>query len=76
MKISGAYWRGDQKNEQLQRIYGTCWPDEKQLAAYLINWRKRRSDHSPHRQEMNLFHQEEAAGQVSGTRRAGRCGSR
>src|SRR5262249_44048057 len=31
MKISGAYWRGDAKNAQLQRIYGTCWPDEKPL---------------------------------------------
>ena len=34
-KISGAYWRGDSKNEQLQRIYGTAWADKKQLAAYI-----------------------------------------
>ena len=34
-KISGAYWRGDAKNEQLQRIYGTAWADKKQLAAYI-----------------------------------------
>ena len=34
-KISGAYWRGDAKNEQLQRIYGTAWSDKKQLAAYI-----------------------------------------
>ncbi len=34
-KISGAYWRGDAKNEQLQRIYGTAWADKKQLAAYV-----------------------------------------
>src|SRR5262245_37110014 len=33
MKISGAYWRGDAKNAQLQRIYGTCWPDDKQLRS-------------------------------------------
>jgi threonyl-tRNA synthetase len=34
-RISGAYWRGDSKNEQLQRIYGTAWADEKQLKAYI-----------------------------------------
>jgi threonyl-tRNA synthetase len=34
-KLSGAYWRGDAKNEQLQRIYGTAWADKKQLAAYI-----------------------------------------
>ncbi|MCW5569094.1 MAG: TGS domain-containing protein, partial [Dokdonella sp.] len=34
-RISGAYWRGDAKNEQLQRIYGTAWADRKQLAAYI-----------------------------------------
>src|SRR3546814_5823376 len=34
-RISGAYWRGDSKNEQLQRIYGTAWADKKQLAAYI-----------------------------------------
>src|SRR5690606_41689436 len=34
-RISGAYWRGDAKNEQLQRIYGTAWADKKQLAAYI-----------------------------------------
>ncbi|MFO7339907.1 MAG: TGS domain-containing protein, partial [Lysobacteraceae bacterium] len=35
LRISGAYWRGDSKNEQLQRVYGTAWADEKQLKAYL-----------------------------------------
>ncbi|MGV2837347.1 threonine--tRNA ligase, partial [Pseudomonas shirazensis] len=34
-KLSGAYWRGDAKNEQLQRVYGTAWADKKQLAAYI-----------------------------------------
>jgi threonyl-tRNA synthetase len=34
-KLSGAYWRGDAKNEQLQRIYGTAWADKKQLDAYI-----------------------------------------
>ena len=35
MKVAGAYWRGDSRNEMLQRIYGTAWPDKKQLDAYL-----------------------------------------
>ncbi|MFM9842434.1 MAG: threonine--tRNA ligase [Dongiaceae bacterium] len=66
MKISGAYWRGDAKNAQLQRIYGTCWPDEKQLAAYLHQLEEaEKRDHRRIGKEMNLFHQqEEAAGQV------------
>src|SRR5690348_1474693 len=34
-KVAGAYWRGDSRNEMLQRIYGTAWPDKKQLEAYL-----------------------------------------
>jgi len=34
-KVAGAYWRGDSNNEMLQRIYGTAWPDKKQLKAYL-----------------------------------------
>ena len=33
MKVAGAYWRGDSRNEMLQRIYGTAWPDKKQLKA-------------------------------------------
>ncbi|MCG8595206.1 MAG: TGS domain-containing protein, partial [Kiloniellales bacterium] len=35
MRVSGAYWRGDARNEQLQRVYGTCWETEKQLKAHL-----------------------------------------
>ena len=35
LKVAGAYWRGDARNEMLQRIYGTAWPDQKQLKAYL-----------------------------------------
>ena len=42
-KIAGAYWRGDAKNAQLQRIYGTAWRDKKELDAYLTGWRKPRS---------------------------------
>jgi len=65
-KISGAYWRGDAKNAQLQRIYGTCWPDEKQLAAYLHQIEEaEKRDHRRLGREMDLFHQqEEAAGMV------------
>ena len=66
MKISGAYWRGDARNAQLQRIYGTCWPDDKQLAAYLHQLEEaEKRDHRRIGKEMNLFHQqEEAAGMV------------
>ncbi|WP_299623380.1 threonine--tRNA ligase [Pelagibius sp.] len=65
-KISGAYWRGDARNEQLQRIYGTCWETEKQLKAYLNMLEEaEKRDHRRLGREMNLFHlQEEAAGSV------------
>ena len=66
MKVSGAYWRGDARNEQLQRIYGTCWEAEKQLKAYLhMLAEAERRDHRRLGREMGLFHlQEEAAGSV------------
>ncbi len=65
-KIAGAYWRGDAKNAQLQRIYGTAWRDEKELAAYLTRIEEaEKRDHRKLGREMNLFHmQEEAVGQV------------
>src|ERR1043166_3521893 len=65
-KLAGAYWRGDPKNPQLQRIYGTCWPDQKQLEAYLhMMAEAEKRDHRRLGREMNLFHQqEEAAGSV------------
>ena len=65
-KISGAYWRGDAKNAQLQRIYGTAWRDEKELNDYLHRIEEaEKRDHRKIGREMNLFHiQEEAAGQV------------
>jgi threonyl-tRNA synthetase len=65
-KVSGAYWRGDARNEQLQRIYGTCWEDEKQLAAYLrMVEEAEKRDHRRLGREMGLFHlQEAAAGSV------------
>ena len=63
-KIAGAYWRGDAKNEMLQRVYGTAWRDEKELAAYLTRIEEaERRDHRRIGKEMDLFHfQEEAAG--------------
>ncbi len=66
MKIAGAYWRGDAKNAQLQRIYGTAWRDEKELEAYLKRLEEaEKRDHRRVGREMNLFHmQEEAVGQV------------
>jgi threonyl-tRNA synthetase len=66
MKLAGAYWRGDAKNDQLQRIYGTAWPDEKQLEAYLHQLEEaEKRDHRRLGREMDLFHQqEEAAGSV------------
>jgi threonyl-tRNA synthetase len=66
MKISGAYWRGDAKNAQLQRLYGTCFPDDKQLQQYLHQLEEaEKRDHRRIGKEMHLFHQqEEAAGMV------------
>ena len=66
MKVAGAYWRGDANNPQLQRVYGTCFPDEKQLAAYLLQLEEaEKRDHRRLGREMNLFHQqEEAVGSV------------
>ncbi len=66
MKVSGAYWRGDKDNDQLQRIYGTCWSDEKQLKKYLQMLEEaEKRDHRRLGKELGLFHlQEEAAGSV------------
>ncbi len=65
-KIAGAYWRGDAKNAQLQRIYGTAWRDDKELQAYLIRIEEaEKRDHRKIGKEMDLFHiQEEAVGQI------------
>jgi threonyl-tRNA synthetase len=65
-KIAGAYWRGDAKNAQLQRIYGTAWRDKKELDAYLTRIEEaEKRDHRKLGREMDLFHiQEEATGQV------------
>ena len=66
MKVSGAYWRGDSRNEMLQRIYGTAWPDEKQLKAYLLRIEEaEKRDHRRVGRELDLFHQQdEAVGSV------------
>ena len=59
-KVSGAYWRGDAKNAQLQRIYGTGWADAKQLAAYLTMLEEaEKRDHRKLGRELDLFHIEE-----------------
>ncbi len=66
MKLAGAYWRGDHRNDMLQRIYGTCWADEKQLKAHLLMLEEaEKRDHRKLGREMDLFHmQEEAQGSV------------
>jgi threonyl-tRNA synthetase len=66
MKIAGAYWRGDSRNEMLQRIYGTAWGDEKSLKAYLTRLEEaEKRDHRKIGRELDLFHmQEEAPGAV------------
>jgi threonyl-tRNA synthetase len=66
MKVAGAYWRGDSRNEMLQRIYGTAWRDDKELKAYLTQIEEaEKRDHRRLGREMDLFHtQEEAVGSV------------
>ncbi len=65
-KLAGAYWRGDSRNEMLQRIYGTAWPDEAALKAYLTRLEEaEKRDHRKLGRELDLFHfQEEAPGAV------------
>jgi threonyl-tRNA synthetase len=65
-KLSGAYWRGDANNEQLQRVYGTAWADKKQLAAYIQRIEEaEKRDHRKIGKRLDLFHtQEEAPGMV------------
>ncbi len=63
-KVAGAYWRGDSKNAQLQRIYGTAWRDKKELNAYLHRLEEaEKRDHRRLGKQLDLFHfQEEAPG--------------
>ena len=64
MRVSGAYWRGDNRNKMLQRIYGTAWPDKKQLSAHLNQLAEaEKRDHRKLGKQLDLFHmQEEAPG--------------
>jgi threonyl-tRNA synthetase len=66
MKLAGAYWRGDQNNAQLQRIYGTSWANEADLQAYLTRLEEaEKRDHRKLGRQMDLFHmQEEGRGMV------------
>ncbi|MBC8519538.1 MAG: threonine--tRNA ligase [Gammaproteobacteria bacterium] len=66
MKLAGAYWRGDSSNEMLQRIYGTAFPDKKQLKQYLHRLEEaEKRDHRKIGKKLDLFHsQEEAPGMV------------
>jgi threonyl-tRNA synthetase len=66
MNVAGAYWRGDPKNAQLQRVYGTAWPSQKELDQYLFRLEEaERRDHRKLGRELDLFHlQEEAVGSV------------
>ena len=66
MKVAGAYWRGDSRNEMLQRIYGTAWADKKQLDGYLLRLEEaEKRDHRRIGKDLDLFHlQEEGPGLV------------
>ncbi|WP_300377908.1 threonine--tRNA ligase [Henriciella sp.] len=66
MKLAGAYWRGDHRNEMLQRMYGTAWANEKDLKAHLLRIEEaEKRDHRKLGRELELFHlQDEAQGQV------------
>lgn len=66
MKVAGAYWRGDSKNEMLQRIYGTAWATEKEQNAYLeMLAEAEKRDHRRLGKELDLFHlQDEAPGMI------------
>ncbi|TSE19036.1 Threonine--tRNA ligase [Tepidimonas alkaliphilus] len=62
MKVAGAYWRGDPRNEQLQRIYGTAWASKEDLQAYLHRLEEaERRDHRKLGKELDLFHLDEHA---------------
>ncbi|SEA49459.1 threonine--tRNA ligase [Variovorax sp. YR216] len=61
-KLAGAYWRGDAKNEQLQRVYGTAWADKKQLDDYIKRIEEaEKRDHRRLGKELDLFHIDEVA---------------
>ena len=62
MKLAGAYWRGDSRNEMLQRIYGTAWTKKEDLAAYLTRIEEaEKRDHRKLGRALDLFHQQDEA---------------
>ena len=62
MKVAGAYWRGDHRNEMLQRIYGTAWATKEELQQYLRMLEEaEKRDHRKLGRELDLFHMDEAA---------------
>jgi threonyl-tRNA synthetase len=62
MKVAGAYWRGDSKNEMLQRVYGTSWVNDKELKAWLHQLEEaEKRDHRKIGRALDLFHQQEEA---------------
>jgi threonyl-tRNA synthetase len=77
MRVSGAYWRGDQKNAQLSRIYGTGWLNKKQLDAHLTRLEEAaKRDHRKLGAEMDLFHlQQKRTARFSGIPRATSSGA-
>ena len=61
-KLAGSYWRGDAKNEQLQRIYGTAWADKKDLEAYILRIEEaEKRDHRRLGKELDLYHIDDVA---------------
>lgn len=66
LKVAGAYWRGDARNQQLQRIYGTAWATQEQLDAYLYQLEEaEKRDHRKLGKQLDLFHlQDNAPGMV------------
>ena len=67
LSVAGAYWRGSEKNRMLQRIYGTAWPSQEELDAYLANLAEReRRDHRRLGKDLDLFsvHEEVGAGLI------------
>ena len=62
MKVAGAYWRGDSKNEMLQRVYGTAWATKEDLQQYLLRLEEaEKRDHRKLGRELDLFHIDEHA---------------
>jgi threonyl-tRNA synthetase len=62
MKVAGAYWRGDHRNEMLQRVYGTAWASKEELQQYLTMLEEaEKRDHRKLGRELDLFHIDDVA---------------